>query len=99
MATVDEALGIALQLQQTGRLVEAEDICHRILAVDPDNIAALRVCGEVALHLGRYAVAAESYERAVRLDPDLLDAHCNLGTAFQSLGRVEEAAGCFQRAI
>ena len=57
--TVDEALEIAIQLQQDGRLEEANVVYGQILLYDPANPRALHFSGVLAHQLGRSSEAVE----------------------------------------
>lgn len=90
-ATVPEALTSAAQHCRTGRLGEAEDICRRILDVDPDQPDALGMLGAIARQVGRGDLAVEFMTKALAARPNVPDTLYNLGLALQDTGRFEEA--------
>ena len=67
MATISEALAIAIQHHQAGRLQAAEQIYRQILAVEPNQADAIHLLGVIACQAGKYEAAVEYIERAIRL--------------------------------
>ena len=65
MATIPEALAIAIQHHQGGRLQAAEQIYRQILAAEPDQPDAWHLLGVMAHQVGKYDVAIEYIERAI----------------------------------
>jgi protein O-GlcNAc transferase len=55
--TIPQALDLALQRHQSGRLAEAETLYRQILAVEPRHAEALQHLGVIALQAGRYGLA------------------------------------------
>jgi predicted O-linked N-acetylglucosamine transferase (SPINDLY family) len=92
-------LARATQLQQAGRLDEAEQIYRDVLRTDGAQADAWHLLGVVALQRGRFEEAVESIRRAISLLPASSIAHSNLGVAYKSLGRWDEAIGSYQKAI
>ena len=66
MATVPEALAIATQHHQRGRLQAAEQIYRQILQVEPNHADALHLLGVIAAQVGKQALAVEHIGRAIR---------------------------------
>jgi predicted O-linked N-acetylglucosamine transferase (SPINDLY family) len=99
MATISEALSIAVQHYQAGRLDAAAEICGRILRTAPDQAGALYLMGVVARQTGQHAAAADYLGRAIAASPRVADYHFNLGLAYRALGRLDDAAACHRRAI
>jgi predicted O-linked N-acetylglucosamine transferase (SPINDLY family) len=99
MATLSEALAIAVEHYRAGRLSAAEQICRRILQAEPDHAGGLGLQGLVAHQAGQPALSAECLRRAVALDPESASYHVNLAAAWGTLGLPEEAAACCRRAI
>jgi protein O-GlcNAc transferase len=99
MATIPEALAIALQYHQAGRLQEAEQLYRQILAADPQHADAWHALGVLAHHTGQPLTAAEYIARSIGLNPNVAERHRNLGLTLQALGRFEEAVGCFRTAL
>ncbi len=99
MATISEALAIAIQHHQAGRLQAAEQIYRQILAVEPNHADALHLLGVASYQLGEYEAGIECMRRAIALMPNRADAHDNLGKALRERGRLAEAVACCQRAL
>jgi tetratricopeptide (TPR) repeat protein len=99
MATLMEALAIAVSHHQAGRLDAAEQIYRQILQAEPDHADARHLLGVAAHQAGRHALAVECIGRAIALRPDEAHYHHNLGTAYRAMGRFDEAAACYRRAL
>ena len=99
MATLPEALALAIQHHQAGRLAEAEQIYRQILAVAPDQVDALHMLGLMAHQAGRHDLAVQYIGRALQLNPDCAEAYYNLGVVWQSQGKPDEAVACYRRAL
>jgi protein O-GlcNAc transferase len=99
MATIAEALTIALDLHQTERFAEAEELYRRILDADADNPQALHLCGLLIAQLGRLQEADELLGRAVHANPLAADPQVNHGKVLRALGRPADALPRFRQAI
>ena len=99
MATIPEALAIAVEHHQAGRLPAAEQIYRRILAVDPNQPDAIHLLGVIDHQLGRHDAAVEQIRRAIAVNGVEAAYHSNLGSALSSLGRLDEAAAAYCRAL
>jgi predicted TPR repeat methyltransferase len=97
--TVDEALGIAIQLHQDDRLEEANVVYQEILKVDPANPRALHFAGVLAHQIGRSREGIELIERSLSLVPDVADWHNNLGIVLQESTQLDKAIEAYHRAI
>jgi len=99
MATPSEAIAIALEHHQAGRLTVAEDIYRRVLAVEPDEPDALHLLGVILHQRGRHAEALPYLDRAVTLRPGVASYHNNRGEAYRTLGNLAMAIACYERAV
>jgi len=99
MATISEALAIAVQDHQGGRLQAAEQAYRQILAVAPNQPQATFFLGVIAFQLGRYEVAVEYLERAIRFQANVAPFHDTLGETYRALRKLPEAIACFRRAV
>jgi predicted TPR repeat methyltransferase len=97
--TVDEALSVAVLMQQQGQLDDAQEIYRKVLAALPGHPDAAHFLGLLLHQRGDHAGAAALIERLLAEYPDHADAWSNLGLVLKSDGRLEAAAEAFQRAI
>jgi len=99
MATISEALAMAVQHHQAGRLQAAEQIYRQILAVEPNQPDAWHLLGVVSAQLGKHEAGVECIRRGLALRPDWAAAHNNLGNALRAQGRLDEAVASYRRAL
>ncbi|MGH8219325.1 MAG: tetratricopeptide repeat protein [Steroidobacteraceae bacterium] len=97
--TLDEALSIAVLLQQRGRLDDAEKIYRAVLEGIPEHADASHFLGVLAHQRGDDAEAAALIEALLARFPDNADAWSNLGIVRRSAGQLGLAAEAFRRAI
>ena len=91
MATIPEALAVAVRYHQSGNLQQAEAIYRQILQVDPSNADALHLLGVIAGQVGKHDLAVAYISQAIRLRPSDPVLHYNLGKALQDQGKLVEA--------
>jgi predicted O-linked N-acetylglucosamine transferase (SPINDLY family) len=99
MATISEALAIAVQHHQAGRFQAAEQVYRQILAVEPNHVEALHLLGVIAYQVGKHEVAVQYIQRAIGLHSTEPSFHNNLGNAFKEQGKLDEAVACYRRAL
>jgi predicted O-linked N-acetylglucosamine transferase (SPINDLY family) len=99
MATIKEAMTLAVNHHQAGRLHQAEDIYREVLVVRPTHADALHLLGVVALQTGRQQFAVDQIKRAIKLAPNEAAFHNNLGEAYRTLNKFPEAEASCRRAI
>jgi tetratricopeptide (TPR) repeat protein len=99
MATISEALALAVQHHQAGRLQAAQQIYRQVLAAEPNQADAWHLLGVVAFQLGKHEAAVEQISRAIALNGAVAAFHSNLGNAFQGQGKTNEAIACYRRAL
>jgi len=97
--TLEEAISVAILLQQHDRLAEAGTLYQEILELVPDHPRALHYAGVLAHQQGRSDEALALVERSLALDPDRADGYNNLGIILQSSGRLTGAIDAYERAI
>ena len=96
--SLDEALSVAVVLQQAEQWAAAEEIYRSILEVAPDHAGALHFSGGLA-HQQERDDAVALIARSLELEPDRPDWHSNHGVVLQDHLRLEEATAAYQRAI
>jgi predicted O-linked N-acetylglucosamine transferase (SPINDLY family) len=99
MATISEALAIAIQHHQAGRLQAAEQIYRQILQAEPHQADAWHLLGLMAHQLGKHGIAVDFIGRAIGLKGSASAFHNNLGEAYRALHRIPEAVACYRRAL
>ena len=97
--SLDEALSIAILLQQNEQWAAAADIYRSILEVAPDHADALHFSGVLAHQQARSEQAVALIERSLELEPDRADWHSNLGIVLQDRLKLDEAIVAYRRAI
>ena len=97
--TLEEAVAIAILLQQNEQWKAAADIYRSVLEVAPDYPAALHYSGVLAHQQARSEQAVALIERSLELEPDRANWHSNLGVVLQDRLRLDEAAAAYRRAI
>ena len=97
--TIQQALDLAVQHHNSGRLAQAESIYNQILQSDPNQPVALHLLGVIAHQVGKNDKAVDLITRALAIKPDYADAHNNLGAALGELGKLEEAVASYEKAL
>lgn len=92
MATVSEALSIALDHHIAGRVAEAETLYGRILEAVPGHPDASHLMGLLLAQTGRVAAALGHLDAAVAGDPASPTYHLNRGKVQDALGQTADAA-------
>ena len=81
-----------------GRTPEAEDLCNKVLAANPDHPGAWHILGLIAFRAGDCPAALERLRHALQVggvDAALLR---DLGAVYRTSGRLDDAIACLQRA-
>ncbi|CAO3429261.1 tetratricopeptide repeat protein [Azospirillum doebereinerae] len=99
MATIAEALDLAIGYHHQGRLEEADTLYGRILDADPDQPDALHLLGLLRAQQGDAVQALELVDRAVALRGDRATFHVNRAKLALALGRSQEAGHGLRRAL
>ena len=68
--TIQQALSLAVQHHNAGRLSEAEGIYQQILQIDPNQPVVLHLLGAIAHQVGKNDVAVDLLTRALGFKPD-----------------------------
>lgn len=90
---------VALNLEDQGRIADAETLLARAVHIDPTDIGARNALGLCLLRLDRPADALVQFTALRDLDPSLPFAHASLGNTLSALGRVAEAEASYRRAL
>lgn len=89
----------ALILTNQARLVEASDLCRRVLSDNPHSAGAYHLLGVAAEHQGRFDEALGHHETAVTLDSKFAMSHWLLGRLHLRRARREPARRHLTRAL
>jgi len=95
--TIQQALQLALEHHNAGRLQEAEQIYRQVLANQPANADALHLLGMIAHQVGQHPAAVDLIRRAISSMPNRPVFHSNLGNALMAAGQVGPAIESFKR--
>jgi len=96
--TIDQAMQLAVQHHQAGRLAEAEKLYRQVLSQQPGHPDALHLLGAAACQLGRFEAAVELIRRAIALNPAIADYHYSLGNALRGEGALDDAIAAYRQA-
>jgi predicted TPR repeat methyltransferase len=97
--TLDEAVSVALALQQAEQWAAADDIYGSILEAAPNHADALHFSGVLAHQRGRSEDGVALIERSLELEPERADWHSNLGIVLQDQLRLDDAIAAYRSAI
>ena len=92
-------LARAIHHYQDGDLPRAEQLCEKILSLNPRHGEALHLRAVISCMNGRPVEAVALFQRAIQAVPDQALYHYNLGNAYKDLKRFDEAIACYQRAL
>jgi predicted TPR repeat methyltransferase len=96
--SIDEALAVAVVLQQAEQWAAAAEIYRSILEVAPDHAGALHFSGVLA-HQQEQDDDVALIARSIELEPDRPDWYSNLGIVLQDRLRLDEAIAAYEQAI
>lgn len=99
LPTLTDLLRAALTAFRQGRHAEADGLCDRLLAAEPDHVGGLFMRGVARLAMGDDAAADGLFQRSLALDPAIADAYGNLAGIRRRQGRLREAASLLDRAL
>src|SRR6516162_9988397 len=97
--TIEQAVQIALEHHQAGRLAEAEALYRQILAQDANYSDALNLLGVLAGQVGRLDAAVELIGKAIAIHPAIGHYHSNLGETYRRAGQWPAAIAAHRQAI
>ena len=97
--SLDEAISIAIRLQQSEQWVAAGEIYRNVLEVAPHHPDALHYSGVLAHQEGRSEQAVALIRRSLELEPRRADWHSNLAIVLRDRLELDEAIVACQRAI
>ncbi|MFP5515655.1 MAG: tetratricopeptide repeat protein [Alphaproteobacteria bacterium] len=99
MATILEALTLALDLHLAGRFGEAQELYTRILDAEPEQPDALHYLGVLAGQIGHGDFGLTLIDKAIVLRPEAADIHANRANLLRGLNRLDQAEAGYRRAL
>jgi tetratricopeptide (TPR) repeat protein len=96
---IDSELRKAVQYHESGQLEKAEEVCVKILRINPNHSESSHLLGLIAHHAGKDDLAISSVNKAIQNDPKNPFYYNNLGNIFQDQGKLDEAISCYQKAL
>lgn len=99
MAISEPSLASAIESLGQGDFTEAESICNRLRATDPDNAKVWHLSGIVYAQQNELAEATECFQKAIQLRDDVAIYHYNLGLACQNLMDRDGAVQAYRAAV
>ena len=97
--TISEAMKLAAQYHNAGRLPIAEKLYREILLAQPGHADATHLLGVIAHQKGQHQLAVQLINKAINLQPNLSEAYNNLGLIQQTLLEFGEAASNYRQAL
>ena len=97
--TLDQALALADQHLQAGRLPAAEALCRDILRARPNYAPALHLLGIIVYQAGYLPQAIDLVRRAIQADGGVALYHCNLCEMCRLAGQRDAAFEAGRRAL
>ena len=96
---IEQVLALAISYHQAGNLQQAEQLCEKILSINPHHGEALHLRAVIFCRRGQYANAVSFFRRAIHVNPANPQYHYNLGTAFKDLGQFDDAIFSYGKAL
>jgi tetratricopeptide (TPR) repeat protein len=84
----------AAEHQRAGRYRESEPLLRKVLAVEANEVNAMRMMARVAEEAGHLGEAERLLRRAIKLNPGFDDAGLNLARVLKDNDQLEEAVTC-----
>ena len=97
--SVDQAINLAFEHHQAGRLVEARAIYGKILTQNPNNANVLHLQGLVSYAEGEYDTAIKLISQAIAVAPNIPEFYNNLGEVLRAAGQYDAAVVNYQQAL
>ncbi len=99
MASVTATLNLARQQLGSGLFDHAEDLCRRVLEMDPDHPDAFHLLGLISQRTGKADIAADLINTAIALNPHAAEYYYNLGVIFTAAAKQDAALKAYQAAV
>jgi tetratricopeptide (TPR) repeat protein len=97
--SIDQALQLAVQHQQAGRLQQAEQLVRQIIGINPNVAPAWQILGVIAHQAGNLPGAIENMGRAIKLAPINPILYANRAELHRLAGNLQQAVADARQAI
>jgi tetratricopeptide (TPR) repeat protein len=97
--SAEELFGLAIELEDAGRLAEAACTYRQAIDMEPDDPVLRFNLGNVCYGLNQFADAVGCFREAIERDPCYAEAWNNLGSAWASCQCSEEAIAAWLEAV
>ena len=97
--SIKETLILAFQNCQKNNFKKAEELCNKILNIDPNHFDTIFLLGSLSVQAKNFDTAEKFLNKAIQIQPNNINAHFNLGILFKELRNFEKSISCYQKAI
>lgn len=97
--TIEEAVAMAVNLHQIGRISESEAIYKSILAAEPDQPEALHFLGLISFQNSNTEEAIELLNKCLVSNPGYTDARNNLGNMYRTIDDLPLAEASYRKVV
>ena len=97
--TIEQAMRLALQHHQAGRIAEAEKIYRQVLTQKPNHADALHLLGVIAHQTGDLDTGIKLIQQAITINPTIADYHNNFATVLRDKGLRNESITALREAV
>jgi len=97
--SIESAIRLAEQAQQSGLLADAEALCREVLAQQPRHPEALRLLGIVCRKSGRLIEAVQLIRTSIATGPANPQGYRDLGDTLRARGNLDEAIAAYRQAL
>lgn len=96
-ASIRNLLKLAGNAYQKGKTGDVIHHAKQVLALQPRNVKALMLMGEMSHVMGQYEQAVAYFQQAIAEDPNHIDSYSHIALAFEAMERPLEALQYAQR--
>ena len=89
----------AIALYKLRRLAESVTCFDKLLAFQPNHVAALNERGAILADMNEHEAALASCEKALTLQPQSAEGHLNVGNIYGKITRYNEALAAYDKAL
>ena len=97
--TIRKAFEMASNYYHSGHIKLAENVCHKILEINPEHSDALHMAGVIAHQNGKYNIAANLIKNAIRISPKQITYRISFGNLLLDSGMRDKALLSYSNAF